>query len=611
VIAATRALFAVIALAAMVFGYLGLRIVVSGPHYHDFGPPTITNLLYYDFALFLLQSGPAESGGFLPWQLEVARFAAASFVAYTVTELVVGVSANRVRRSRLRRTSDHAVVCGNTRAARFLVSELKRRGKRVVVINDQAERATAPDPWVVAGDPSSARVLIDAGVRRAAEMYACLEESQRNAEIVSAAERLRAGHARPRKIYALVSDPELCVMMKARRWSSAEANGAPLLHVDFFNPDELAAQAAVRADRSALEGGVPEFAIVGSGAFGRAVLAELARQWLPRRAPTGALMPVTLVADDAVEAATQIRQRFPFIDDACVLRGYQNSLQQMLAERQRFANAPLRRLYLCQDVESDALKAALTAVAYLHDSVESVVVRLDRLSGIAEAFEGGLSGRALFDAFGGRLRVVDVVREGCDPEVIGDDLVETLARASHNRYLVQRLAEGAVRYGSVAMATWDELPEDRRIANREQAMDIGRKLARIGCLLAPRSEATRDFSFRVGEVEMLAELEHDRWVRERSRHGWSHGETRDEDAKRHPDLVLWRELSDGSRDKDRQAVHAIPALLADVGLGIIRVDPSAGQPGDAERQVQATGGQAGRRIAGAGIDFRHTVIGES
>jgi hypothetical protein len=131
-------------------------------------------------------------------------------------------------------------------------------------------------------------------------------------------------------------------------------------------------------------------------------------------------------------------------------------------------------------------------------------VRLDRLSGIAEAFEGGLNGRALLDAFGGRLRVVDVVREGCDPAIIGDDLVETLARASHDRYVAQRLAEGAGDGGVVTVATWDELTDELQASNRQQAMDIGSKLARIGCLIAPRSEATRDFRFGGGEVEMLA-----------------------------------------------------------------------------------------------------------
>lgn len=597
VIVATRALFAVIAIGAMVFGYFGLRtyIVTHPDHY---GPASVTNLLYYDISLFLLQASPAAGGDTLPWQLEVARFAAASFVAYTVTELLVGLSANRVRRTRLRRASGHAVVCGDTRAARFLAAELRQRGTRVVVIDDQAERDS--EPWFVAGDPSNPRVLLEAGVQRAAVMYACFEESQRNAEIVSVAENIRAGRARPRRIYAMVTDPELCVMMKARRWSSADADGAPLLHVDFFNPDELAAQASVRADRLMLdgpeisvgadadadgeEGAVPEFAIVGSGAFGRAVLVELAREWLPHVASTspsaagvtgvaGVPMQITLVADDAAEAVAQVRQRFPFVDDACVLHAYRGTLPQMLEERQRFSEAPLRRLYLCQEVESDALKAALTAVAYLRSSVEAVVVRLDRLSGIAQAFERNLTGRALLDAFGGRLRVVDVIHKGCDPANIGDDLVETLARASHNRYVAQRLADGAVRGGSVAMRAWEELPEDRRTANREQAMDIGRKLARIGCLLAPRSEATQDFGFHSGEVELLAELEHVRWVAERRRSGWAHGDTRDETARKHPDLVPWSELSNGSRDKDRQAVEAIPGLLADVGLGIIRLRP--------------------------------------
>ena len=603
VIAATRMLFAVIAVGAMVFGYFGLRIYITAHPNLNYGPTSITNILYYDISLFLLQSNPANSGGVLPWQLEVARFAAALFVVYTVTELLVGISANRVRRTRLRRASGHAVVCGDTRAAQYLAAELKRRGKRVVVIDDQGERGA--EPWFVVGDPSDPRVLLEAGVRRAAVMYACFEESQRNAEIVTAAEHLRAGRARPQQIYAMVTDPELCVMMKARRWSSAKANGAPLLHVDFFNPDELAAQAAVRRDRSALDdvggatGFAPEVAIVGSGAFGRAVLTELARQWLPRRASAVAPMRITLVSEDANAAVAHVRQRFPFVDEACVLRAYDGSLPQLLADRQRLVAAPpLRRLYLCQDVESDALKAALTAVAYLRSSVEEVVVRLDRLSGIAEAFEGGPNGRPLFDGFDGRLRVVDVVHEGCDPEVIGDDLVESLARASHTRYLARRVAEGGTRVSPVTMTTWDALTEDRQMANREQAMDIGRKLARIGCLLAPRSDATGDFGFRGGEVELLAELEHARWMKERRRRGWTYGVARDEAAMRHPDLVAWSELSEPSRDKDREAVESIPGLLADVGLGIIRMRPYPGADIEIDGPYPVPGAGPGAELNG-------------
>lgn len=603
VVVATRALFAAIAVGSLVFGYFGLRIFIDGqqhqlqalhpPQQSPWEPTSVINLLYYDIALFLLQSGPAETGGTLPWQLEVARFAAASFIAYTIAEIAASTSAERVRRARLRRASDHAVVCGNTRAARFLAEELERRGTRVVMIDEDAERGA--DPWVVAGDPGSSRVLIDAGVRRAAVMYACLDESQRNVEIVSAAERIRAGGSRPRKFYALVSDSELCVMLKARRWSSAEANP---LHIDFFNPDELAAQATVRGDRPVLDGDdVPEVAIVGSGAFGRAVLVELAHQWLPRMAALGAPMRITLVADDAPAAAAQLRQRFAFIDESCVLREYDGSVSQLLADRQRLGAPPLRRLYLCQDVESEALKDALTAVAYLQSAVDSVVVRLDRMSGIADAFEGGLAGRALLDAFGGRLRVVDVVLEGCNPENIGDDLVETLARASHNRYIAQRLAEGVERDGVVAMNEWEDLPEDSRTANREQTQGIGRKMARIDCLLAPRSEAAGDFRFLDGEVELLAQMEHERWVEERQRHGWTRGDTRDMAAKRHPDLVPWSALTDASREKDRQAVRAIPGELADVGLGIIRVGPNPGTaPGRAAggRLPPGAGAGAGR-----------------
>jgi hypothetical protein len=197
------------------------------------------------------------------------------------------------------------------------------------------------------------------------------------------------------------------------------------------------------------------------------------------------------------------------------------------------------------------------------------------MAGMAEGFQRDLSGRALLDALGGRLRMVDVTAEGCDPARIGDDLAEELARACHQRYLTEFGGIG----GGAAMVGWEELPEDYRTANRDQAADVGRKLAAIGCLLNPRSAGEPEFAFRSDEVELLAQLEHERWTAERIRSGWTYGSQRDDAAKRHPCVAPWDALTDQYREKDRQAVLAIPVMLADVGLVIVRVEP----PGTAVR----------------------------
>ena len=68
----------------------------------------------------------------------------------------------------------------------------------------------------------------------------------------------------------------------------------------------------------------------------------------------------------------------------------------------------------------------------------------------------------------------------------------------------------------------------------------------------------------------LRGMEHVRWVEDRLRQGWRLGPCRDVAGKRSPYLVSWDELSEEVRDLDRDSVRAIPALVADSGLSIVR-----------------------------------------
>ena len=126
------------------------------------------------------------------------------------------------------------------------------------------------------------------------------------------------------------------------------------------------------------------------------------------------------------------------------------------------------------------------------------------------------------------------------------------------------------------MTPWETLDEDLRAASRAQAFDMGRKMASLGCLLVPRSAADRGFTYQPGEVELLARREHDRWMAERGSRGWQYG-PRDDVAKHHPDFIPWSELPEAERERDREAVRAIPGMLAEVGLAVLRVG-SQGRP---------------------------------
>ena len=146
-----------------------------------------------------------------------------------------------------------------------------------------------------------------------------------------------------------------------------------------------------------------------------------------------------------------------------------------------------------------------------------------------------------------------------------------LAKAIHEDYVRRRKADGSLPHDDPALRCWEELAESLRASSRDQAVDIERKLASIGCDAVLREEGRSEaVEFEPDEIEMLARVEHVRWVEDRLRQGWRLGPRRDVAAKLSPYLVLWDELSEEVRDLDRDSVRAIPRLLAGSGLSIVR-----------------------------------------
>jgi hypothetical protein len=178
----------------------------------------------------------------------------------------------------------------------------------------------------------------------------------------------------------------------------------------------------------------------------------------------------------------------------------------------------------------------------------------------------------LLDDLGGRLLLVGFSSGAPDAAtVIRQDLVEQLAQGIHEQYVLTQLDAGVALNSKPAMALWTELGEDLKSANRSQAADIGKKLHLIGATVAPLSDGLPGFTFTEAELELLAEAEHARWLDERRASGWRHGAVRDDRRRRNPAMVDWAVLPADQREKDREAVRALPTVLADAGLRIVRL----------------------------------------
>ena len=152
-----------------------------------------------------------------------------------------------------------------------------------------------------------------------------------------------------------------------------------------------------------------------------------------------------------------------------------------------------------------------------------------------------------------------------------DDFAEQLARSIHQAYVAHAEQRGETEAVNPSMAPWNKLPEDLRQSNLAQAVDIGVKMEAIGATVVPGSDGTPRFSFTSQEIKRLAQMEHERWMRERISQGWKYGEPRDTARKIHPGLRDWSHLSDAEKEKDRDAVRELPVILHAAGFQIRRL----------------------------------------
>ncbi len=69
----------------------------------------------------------------------------------------------------------------------------------------------------------------------------------------------------------------------------------------------------------------------------------------------------------------------------------------------------------------------------------------------------------------------------------------------------------------------------------------------------------------VALTERLAENTHDVWAAQRIAEGWTYGPSRDDAAKKHPDLIPYAGLPESEKEYDRKT--AMETLKAIVALG--------------------------------------------
>ena len=163
-------------------------------------------------------------------------------------------------------------------------------------------------------------------------------------------------------------------------------------------------------------------------------------------------------------------------------------------------------------------------------------------------------------------------------EQIMGDVVEQYAEIAHAHFREQH--ESEIRLSdrteteiqkeleAPEMAPWDQLDEFYREGYRSRIRYLGERLVsyQVSVGLRPVLPNMADaISELYGPtLELLAEIEHERWMRDKKAEGWRPGKM-DRELKLTPELVPYDELDEETREMIRKSLRALPANLNAVG----------------------------------------------
>jgi voltage-gated potassium channel Kch len=510
----------------------------------------------------------------VPTTLQVARILGPVITGYAAIQGLLALSREQVQllwfRLFLRR---HVVIAGLGAIGFRLARSLNDDGFQVVAIErDPANPAIAGcrerGIAVLTADGTDAAVLRSVRCDRADLLVVSCGDDGVNMNAATAATNLAA--RRPSGVLtALVNLEDMGLWRTLQAEEVGTTRSAPI-RLEFFNVFEEAAY--ILLDRfppfptSAPIAGRHTVVVVGFDGVAHSLVLHAARRWHNADRRPDAELRIVLLGPSAEQDRARLIARHPELTSICELPAHPMALDVGLERaRSGLSDGGADSIYVCIQNEADGMAAAMALRINPETRGAPVVIAVaDAGAGVASSVRDGGGILEDIDAFG-------VMSGALKPDLLLRGNHELLARAKHDEYRAQQLAAGA-EPGPPALVPWDELPEDLKNANRRFADGIGAKLKATGCALAPAPlTAVGDgFSFSDAEVEDLARLEHDRWVRDKASEGYRYGPERDDTRRIHPLMVPWEELSEDEREKDRSPMRELPRLLARVGLEIQR-----------------------------------------
>jgi hypothetical protein len=431
---------------------------------------------------------------------------------------------------------------------------------------------------VLTGDASDEYFLSKAGIGKAAYLVIVCGDDGVNSDIALNARQLvhqrKTGHL---NCAMQIKDPGLWGLVRKQEFL-VEENLNFRLHI--FNLYDQGAKQLFR--ECPISGSTPgrclppRLIIIGAGDLAEQVILNAARGWSSCYHTLHKPIRISLHDPEADAFTNRLNASYSLVSTVCEIRPfkldnqYAHPLELGFSDQSRDIKDS-SYIFVLVDNESINLRIALSIVAKVKPQTMRILVRMNEEKGLANLIWDPGRDKQLIE----NIKLFGLMERTCKKEMIFNSSLEAISRAIHEEYLRVEAEKGNLPGSSPALVDWDCLAEEYKKMNREQADSIAVKLSVIGCGIVPWSDFGADkFTFTPAEIEKMAEMEHKRWVEQKTRQGWMYADIRDDHLKKHPSLISYSDsrLSELEKGKDRNAVKQIPYLLSLAGYQIQRVD---------------------------------------
>ncbi len=535
------------------------------------------DIIYLTLQLFTLESGAVKPP--VPLALQIARYLAVLASAYAIVVTMLDLFSVQMQRTWVRLFGGHVVVCGLGRKGVRMVEQLRAQRTRVIVVepdeqNVQIEHCRQLGCYVIVGNSDDEWVLRQTYLHHAHALIALAGDDGINVETAVRAHALaqdrQGAHLR---CIIHVADPHLQATLK--RHDVYKSDDDPF-DLEFYNAFEMGARQMLRASRAGdtaalAKAGRVQYLLVGLGQFGEALLTRILKDWCIEPPPAGSGLQITIIDLEAEARRVRFEQLFPNVPADVSIDFRQCDIHDpRLEDSAYWQSSPktdrLDAVFVCMDDDTSAAYAALALRSGL-PATTPIFVRMSQEAGLAS-----LLGTNTAIGVIPNVMAVGLLDIACSLDLVLGGTREILAQAFHQGYVIDQLAAGQTPEENKSLVPWHHLPEDLKASNRDEADHVRTKLATIGCELVAKPYGMVELiAFTDEEVELLSELEHQRYLDERAAAGWTWGPVRDNEKRTNPSLVPWEELSEDFKGYNRDAVRRIPKVLAKADFEIRRV----------------------------------------